>query len=235
MDLFLEFKIGSWLQSECFDTGCGLFSCFLALSYHLYLAFFSSLSHFLPQTSCQFRPAQQTDTEKKTLFATKPWSTFSDIVILLRLEQSRTMPPKASASGGESSNLTEGEMRFIKALFDNLKSKPDADWDGIANDLGLKTPKYAKDRFRQMSKLHNWGECGSVSASPSKRSAEEPTGPDSPIKKTRAKIGLRARNTPKKKVARQSKNKHSSDADESNEAVPDSGGEQDATAEETCA
>ncbi|PHH81632.1 hypothetical protein CDD82_325 [Ophiocordyceps australis] len=147
------------------------------------------------------------------------------------------MAPNPSASGSQSSILTEGEMRFIKALFDNLKSKPNADWDGVASDLGFKTPKYAKERFRQMSKLHNWGEGRSMLTSPTKRGAdklEDLVVPNTPVKKTRAKNGTRAKSTPKNKVVtRQAKNKHSSDADEPNEAVLDSGGEQDATAEGT--
>jgi hypothetical protein len=67
------------------------------------------------------------------------------------------MPPKKS-SGDDSSptGLTDGELRFIKAVFDNMTQKPDADWDAVATALSLKDAKCAKERFRQMSVRHGW-------------------------------------------------------------------------------
>src|SRR6516164_5481357 len=52
--------------------------------------------------------------------------------------------------------MTEGEMKFIKAMFDNMTQRPDANWDKVAADLGLKDSKCAKERFRQMSVKHGW-------------------------------------------------------------------------------
>ncbi|POR34128.1 Uncharacterized protein TPAR_05648 [Tolypocladium paradoxum] len=100
------------------------------------------------------------------------------------------MPPKKAATteGPEAPiGLTDNELRFIKAIFDNMTQKPDADWNQVANDLGLKDAKCAKERFRQMSNRHGWRDQGAATtASPRKaRSATGPSG-DGKIKKTRS-------------------------------------------------
>ncbi|QUC23884.1 uncharacterized protein UV8b_08125 [Ustilaginoidea virens] len=51
-----------------------------------------------------------------------------------------------------SPGLTDNEMRFIKAVFDNMTQRPDANWESVAADLGLKDAKCAKERFRQIVK-----------------------------------------------------------------------------------
>ncbi|RKK90009.1 hypothetical protein BFJ68_g13166 [Fusarium oxysporum] len=74
------------------------------------------------------------------------------------------MPPKKSADqGGSPIGLTDGELRFIKAIFDNMTQKPDADWDAVANTVSLKDAKCAKERFRQMSVRHGWRSDGAGS------------------------------------------------------------------------
>ncbi|OAA43784.1 hypothetical protein NOR_04359 [Metarhizium rileyi] len=78
---------------------------------------------------------------------------------------------KATTAGGEAESptgLTDGELRFIKAVFDNMTQKPDADWDNVARDLSLKDAKCAKERFRQMSVRHGWRD-QPPSANPSPR------------------------------------------------------------------
>ncbi|KJZ80380.1 hypothetical protein HIM_00230 [Hirsutella minnesotensis 3608] len=65
---------------------------------------------------------------------------------------------KANREGEAPLAYTESEQRFIKVLFDNLITKPVADWDRIAEALGLKDAKCAKERYRQMSNRHKWGE-----------------------------------------------------------------------------
>jgi hypothetical protein len=73
------------------------------------------------------------------------------------------MPPKKAnnGEGGESaSGLTDGENRFIKVMFDNMTQRPDANWDQVASDLGLKDAKCAKERFRQISARHGWRDQG---------------------------------------------------------------------------
>ncbi|GJN74368.1 hypothetical protein PCL_09267 [Purpureocillium lilacinum] len=101
------------------------------------------------------------------------------------------MPPKkiaVNAEGGDAPNgLTENELRFIKALFDNMTQKPDANWDQVAGDLGLKDAKCAKERFRQMSVRHGWRDGTAPTPSPRKprNGATGPAG-DAKVKKTRS-------------------------------------------------
>ncbi|CAG9979476.1 unnamed protein product [Clonostachys byssicola] len=68
------------------------------------------------------------------------------------------MPPKKATSGDADApqGLNSNEMKFIKAVFDNMTQKPDANWDNVAVDLGLKDAKCAKERFRQLSVRHGW-------------------------------------------------------------------------------
>ncbi|ODA81635.1 hypothetical protein RJ55_00136 [Drechmeria coniospora] len=94
----------------------------------------------------------------------------------------------------QPTGLTDGELRFVKAIFDNMMQKPDANWENVAGDLGLKDAKCAKERFRQMSIRHSWGTNGS-SAVPSPRrsraAANCPVG-EAKIKKSRTPRKTRA-------------------------------------------
>ncbi|RMJ04931.1 hypothetical protein BHE90_015800 [Fusarium euwallaceae] len=82
------------------------------------------------------------------------------------------MPPKKTTTEeGAPTGLTDGELRFIKAIFDNMTQKPDADWDAVATTLGLKDAKCAKERFRQMSVRHGWRDQSSSGAAASPRKA----------------------------------------------------------------
>lgn len=104
------------------------------------------------------------------------------------------MPPKkAAATEGETPiGLTDGELRFIKAVFDNMTQKPDANWVSVATDLGLKDAKCAKERFRQMSVRHGWrDQNASAAPSPRKAKAAATTGESKVVKK---------RATPRKKI-----------------------------------
>jgi hypothetical protein len=86
------------------------------------------------------------------------------------------MPPKKSADqDGSPIGLTDGELRFIKAIFDNMTQKPDADWDAVANTVSLKDAKCAKERFRQMSVRHGWRSDGAGSG-PSPRKSPAAVG-----------------------------------------------------------
>ncbi|EWZ47969.1 hypothetical protein FOCG_06642 [Fusarium oxysporum f. sp. radicis-lycopersici 26381] len=99
------------------------------------------------------------------------------------------MPPKKSADqDGSPIGLTDGELRFIKAIFDNMTQKPDADWDAVANTVSLKDAKCAKERFRQMSVRHGWRSDGAGSGpSPRKSSASTSSPRQSPaaVRKSR--------------------------------------------------
>lgn len=68
------------------------------------------------------------------------------------------MAPKKPGDVENPQGLNTNELRFIKAVFDNMTQKPDANWDRVAGDLGLKDAKCAKERFRQMSVRHGWRE-----------------------------------------------------------------------------
>ena len=106
------------------------------------------------------------------------------------------MPPKKSdSSEGTPSGLTESELRFIKAVFDNMTQKPDADWDKVADHLGLKDAKCAKERFRQMSVRHGWREQACPSPKKGKNGATGPSG-DGKVTKQRQP------RTPRKKAAK---------------------------------
>ncbi|KAM4059908.1 hypothetical protein HRG_002473 [Hirsutella rhossiliensis] len=101
------------------------------------------------------------------------------------------MPPKKT-SGNEVDaplGLTDGELRLMKAVFDNMTQKPDADWACVATALGLKDAKCAKERFRQMSVRHGWRDQASAStttASPRKRGAS--TAPSQEAKVTKKRM-----------------------------------------------
>ena len=90
------------------------------------------------------------------------------------------MPPKRAAAdeGADAPiGLTDNELRFIKAIFDNMTQKPDADWGEVANDLGLKDAKCAKERFRQMSNRHGWRDQGSAGTASPRKVKSAATGP----------------------------------------------------------
>ncbi|KAF4999745.1 hypothetical protein FDECE_11400 [Fusarium decemcellulare] len=100
--------------------------------------------------------------------------------------RSTKMPPKKTTTEeGGPSGLTDGELRFIKAIFDNMTQKPDADWDAVATTLGLKDAKCAKERFRQMSVRHGWRDQNATAgASPRKAAGDKVTKkPRNPRKK----------------------------------------------------
>ncbi|KAL7912783.1 hypothetical protein GGI35DRAFT_491216 [Trichoderma velutinum] len=112
------------------------------------------------------------------------------------------MPAKKTDSSDSTSvtGLRENELRFIKAVFDNMTQKPDADWAQVAGDLGLKDAKCAKERFRQMSVRHGWrtGAQGTPNNSPSKGKKNDVTGPSGDGKVTKKPKGR----TPKKAVTK---------------------------------
>lgn len=99
------------------------------------------------------------------------------------------MPPKQATDGDTPAALNASELRFIKAVFDNMTQKPDADWDQVASDLSLKDAKCAKERFRQMSVRHGWR--GDSASSPRKGGGG---------RKTAGRVAKKAATPRKKKV-----------------------------------
>ncbi|KEY70427.1 hypothetical protein S7711_06594 [Stachybotrys chartarum IBT 7711] len=116
------------------------------------------------------------------------------------------MPPKKAATGeGESPlGLTENELRFIKAVFDNMTQKPDANWVQVAGDLGLKDAKCAKERFRQMSVRHGWRDSApaAATASPRKPKAAAAAGVGDDAKVTKKRSPAKKRAAPAKREER---------------------------------
>ncbi|KAM0516684.1 hypothetical protein ACHAPE_005318 [Trichoderma viride] len=110
------------------------------------------------------------------------------------------MPPKKATSSDTPtvSGLSENELRFIKAVFDNMTQKPDADWDKVAGDLGLKDAKCAKERFRQMSVRHGWRPNAAPGSNSPSKGKKDVTGPSGDGKVTKMPRGR----TPKKAVAK---------------------------------
>lgn len=87
-----------------------------------------------------------------------------------------------------------------------MTQKPDANWDIVATDLGLKDAKCAKERFRQMSVRHGWRDQTSATSSP---------------RKSDGKVTKRAPRTPTKKAAKSAALVNSEDEDESMKAEGD--------------
>jgi hypothetical protein len=69
-------------------------------------------------------------------------------------------PRKATDAEGQPTGLTAAENKFIKTMFDNMKTRPDADWDKVAEQMTLKDAKCAKERFRQIAQRHGWNNSG---------------------------------------------------------------------------
>lgn len=109
------------------------------------------------------------------------------------------MPRKKTTEGESSTGFTDGELRFIKAIFDNMNQKPDADWEAVARTLGLKDSKCTKERFRQMSIRHGWRD-PATAASPRKAVSE-------------SKVAKKPR-TPRKKAVKKDENEDVEDEDE---------------------
>ncbi|KAI9158484.1 hypothetical protein HJFPF1_06479 [Paramyrothecium foliicola] len=133
--------------------------------------------------------------------------------------ETRMAPRKktAGADGEAPTGLTDSELRFIKAVFDNMTQKPDADWSMVASDLSLKDAKCAKERFRQMSVRHGWRDSGSANNSPRKPKA------------TDNKVAKKPR-TPKKKAVKQDESSEDGVKDEEvdedkDEKMKDDGGD----------
>ncbi|RDA83405.1 hypothetical protein CP532_4831 [Ophiocordyceps camponoti-leonardi (nom. inval.)] len=125
------------------------------------------------------------------------------------------MPPKktsTTAEDGSPDPLTTAELRFIRAVFDNMTQKPDANWDNVATDLGLKDAKCAKERFRQMSVRHGWREQQQQPSTPGKgKKTASASASATPVSEGRVK---KARATPRKRVAKKTVKDEESDGDD---------------------
>lgn len=76
------------------------------------------------------------------------------------MAQGTMAPRKVTDTEGQPAGLTPAENKFIKTMFDNMKTRPDADWDKVAEQMTLKDAKCAKERFRQIAQRHGWNNSG---------------------------------------------------------------------------
>ncbi|KKY32252.1 hypothetical protein UCDDA912_g07793 [Diaporthe ampelina] len=81
------------------------------------------------------------------------------------------------ASTKDSTTLNEAQTNFLALLMRNIKSKPDIDFDAVAEELGI-TPKSTKERFRLLSIKMGW-----------KDGPSTPKKPTGVTKRTPAKVG----------------------------------------------
>ncbi|KAF9877735.1 hypothetical protein CkaCkLH20_04870 [Colletotrichum karsti] len=132
------------------------------------------------------------------------------------------MPPKKNTDGesSSSSSLNEGDSRFIKAMFDNMNSRPDIDWDKLGKDMSM-TPKSAKERLRKMSKRYNWNTDSGGSSGGSPAKTKGPLAPKNTGKV--AKTGTPKKGTAQKK-GKSKKDESDDDEDISSKLGSDSDG-----------
>lgn len=88
------------------------------------------------------------------------------------------MPPKKNPAGGASlpassggrningRSATDADLKFIDAIFSNLVSRPDVDWEAVASTLGLKDTKCTKERWRQIKNKFSWDDDRSAASTP---------------------------------------------------------------------
>lgn len=86
--------------------------------------------------------------------------------------------------------LTDGEMRILKAIFANMNSKPDVDWDAAATAASLGNAKSLKERYRQMTVRLGWNKKGGAATST----------PSTPKKASPCKVVKRSGGGRKKKL-----------------------------------
>ncbi|KAF6834324.1 hypothetical protein CPLU01_04960 [Colletotrichum plurivorum] len=131
------------------------------------------------------------------------------------------MPPRKAAAenaDGGATAFTDGEIKLVKAVFDSMNTRPDIDFENVANIMGLANAKSARDRFRVVSKKHGWtstdgsgGAAGGGGDGSSK--AKGPLAPKNTTKVTK-KPAPKKKGTARKKHHFQTKKEVESDDDE---------------------
>ncbi|KAF6820021.1 hypothetical protein CSOJ01_01089 [Colletotrichum sojae] len=130
------------------------------------------------------------------------------------------MPPKKAAAenaDGGATAFTDGEIKLVKAVFDSMNTRPDIDFENVANIMGLANAKSARDRFRVVSKKHGWtstdGSGGATAGGDGFSKAKGPLAPRSTTKVTK-KPAPKKKGTARKKNHFQTKKEVESDDDE---------------------
>ena len=129
------------------------------------------------------------------------------------------MPPRKTGTDAEATELTPAENKFIKTMFDNMKSRPDSDWANVTEQVILKYSKCAKERFRQISARHGWN---------TKPSSGDGGSPSKVTKKPAAGAGRKKAGTAVKK-----QKKEEDDEEEAKLAVKKEAGGGDAVKDES--
>ncbi|TDZ74635.1 hypothetical protein CTRI78_v000510 [Colletotrichum trifolii] len=127
------------------------------------------------------------------------------------------MPPKQASINAEGvPALTDSELKLVRAVMSCFNGIPDVDFEKVAGLAGLANARSAKDRFRQVSKKHGWGDpdaAGSGATTPPKASG----GRKALAAQKTGKVAKKR--TPKKPTARKKKaDRADSDDDEDIEA-----------------
>ncbi|KAF6842945.1 hypothetical protein CMUS01_02601 [Colletotrichum musicola] len=130
------------------------------------------------------------------------------------------MPPKKAAAenaDGGATAFTDGEIKLVKAVFDSMNTRPDIDFENVANIMGLANAKSARDRFRVVSKKHGWtstdGSGGAAAGGDGSSKAKGPLAPKNTTKVTK-KPAPKKKGTARKKHHFQTKKEVESDDDE---------------------
>lgn len=113
------------------------------------------------------------------------------------------MPPKKTdPSTPEAKAPTETDMKFIKSMMQNMRAKPDVDWDAVAAGMTLKGARCAKERFRQISIKYGWNTKSSSPRGQGEGDEGAATGPNTPASTRKV-----TKRTPvKKKTAKKQEN-----------------------------
>lgn len=78
------------------------------------------------------------------------------------------------------STLTEPEVKLVQAIFESTTGPIDADWTLVAQKMGLKDKKCARERWRQICVRRGWraGSAvkGKMSTTGKKKAAREKSG-----------------------------------------------------------
>lgn len=98
---------------------------------------------------------------------------------------------------------TDTEMKFFKAMMENMVTKPDVNWEKVAEVMGLKDSKCARERYRQMCVKLGWNKNATATPGSGRKSAgnaaADPSTPTKATKVTKRTGKVGTKKTPSKK------------------------------------
>ena len=80
---------------------------------------------------------------------------------------------------------TDTEMKFFKAMMENMNTKPDVNWENVAGAMGLKDAKCARERYRQMCVKLGWNKTAAAGPASGRKSNTATADLTTPTKTTR--------------------------------------------------